>query len=202
MATTRRDEMEAAAACLDVELDWIGLPEGEWRPADLEGRLGQVIGRFRPDIIYAPSRIDFHPEHLKVARALARSLNAADSRQPAPELRIYGVQVPLTPLLANLVVEVGRSEGRLHDALAAHRSQRPSLDPCLRHRRYLGQLYGLAGAEEFWRLTAEQYERLHRDANARPPERAFRGLRYYAWSDPLAYLRGLEERRRSARLVG
>ncbi len=202
MAVTRRAELEAAAVCLDVELDWIGVPEGEWRAEGLERRLVEAIGRFRPDIIYAPSRIDFHPEHDKVARALASALRFTDSeRPPRPELRIYPIQVPLTPMLANLIVEIDPSDGQLRDALDAHRSQRASLDPCLRHRRYLGRLYRLAGAEELWRLTADQYERLHHDPPPRPPGRVFRGLRYYAWSDPLAYLRGLAERRRLLRLA-
>ncbi len=201
MAATRRAEMEDAAACLDIDLDWIGMPEGEWQQHDLEDRLAQVLRRYRPDTIYAPSRVDFHPEHEKVARALAGAL-ATDCESPSPaELRIYSIQVPLTPILSNLIVPVDQPEPRLDKALAAHRSQLGSLEPCRRHRRYLGRLHGLGDAEELWRLTAEQYQRLHRDPPRRPPGRIFRGLRYYAWSDPLAYLRGLGERRRLVRRV-
>ncbi len=209
MAATRRAEMEESASCLDVELDWIGVPEGEWQPRDLEDRLARVLRQYRPDAVYAPSRIDFHPEHLKVARALARSLvlcmrgaNVLDTdsgSRSRPELRIYAIQVPLTPMLSNVIVPVDTSEPRLAGAFAAHHSQLGSLEPSLRHRRYLGRLYGLGGAEELWRLSAGQYHRLHRDPPRRSPGRTFRGLRYYAWSDPLAYLRGLAERRRLAR---
>lgn len=201
MAARRRAEMADAAACLDVELDWIGVPEGEWRPRDLADRLARVLRRYRPDTIYAPSRIDYHPEHEKVAQALAVALNAGSGSPSRAELRIYSIQVPLTPMLSNLIVPVDPSEPRLLKALAAHRSQFGSFAPCLRHRLYLGRFYGLGGAEELWRLSAEQYQRLHRDEPRRPGVRVFRGLRYYAWSDPLAYLRGLGERRRLAGLA-
>ena len=208
MAATRRAEATAAAAGLDAELDWIGLPEGEWASEDLEKRLLEVLEQLRPHTVYAPSRVDFHPEHEKVARALASALavhlSSENGLAPTPdgascELRIYPIQVPLTPVLTNLVVPVDPSEPRLLEALAAHSSQLDSLKRCLRHRRYVGRLYGLGGAEELWRLTAAQYEQLHRAPPRRPLAGVFRGLRYYAWSDPLAYLRGRGERRRLAR---
>ncbi len=158
--------------------------------------------RFRPETIYAPSRIDYHPEHEKVARALAHALAAIDGENLETELRIYPVQVPLTPALANLVLTVNLAEPKLENALRAHHTQLGSLERCLRHRLYVGRFYGIGGAaEEFWCLTPAQYRRLHNEPPARPLVRTFRGLRYYAWSDPLAYLVGLRERRRLARIA-
>ena len=197
-AAVRRGEAEAAAAELDVELDWLGLPEGEWRISTLADRLAEILRRECPEIVYAPSRIDFHPEHERVARALARALDAAQGGDP--EVRIYAAQVPLTPRLANLVVEVDLEAPRLVGALGAHRSQLGSLERCLRRRLYAGRLYRLpAAGETFWRVTSRQYRRLHQEPPDIPLHHTFRGLRYYAWSDPLAYLRGLGERRRLAR---
>ncbi len=197
MAATRRAEMAAAAAHLDVELEWIGLPEGEWQAGTLEGRFADLLSRFSPDTIYAPSRIDFHPEHERVARALGRALAGPDGEDT--EIRIYAVQVPLTPRLANLVVAVDLEAPRLEAAFRAHRSQLGSLERCLRRRRYAGRCYRMKkAAETFWRVTPAQYRQLHRQAPPRPLHRTFRGLRYYAWSDPLAYLHGLAERRRLA----
>ena len=69
-----------------------------------------------------------------------------------------------------------------------------------RRRRYAGRLYRMPGpAETFWELAPARYRQLHQRAPRRPLHRTFRGLRYYAWSDPLAYLRGLGERRRLLR---
>ena len=211
-AAARLGEMEAAAAHLGVELEWLGLPEGDWRVPDLGERLADVLTRFRPRTIYAPSRVDFHPEHEKVARALGRALAAPPTRNGSRiqevEIRIYAVQVPLTPRLANLAVAVDLEAPRLIGALRAHHSQRGSLERCLRRRRYAGRLYRIRSSEEepptgaaetFWRLTPEQYQQIHQRPPDRPLHRTFRGLRYGAWSDPLAYLWGLGERRRLAR---
>ena len=198
MAATRHAEMEAAAAGLDVELDWIGLPEGDWQVLTLERRLADVLTRFRPGIIYAPSRIDFHPEHERVARALVGAL-AAREPQEDTELRIYAVQVPLTPRLANLVVAVDLAAPKLNAAFHAHRSQLGSLERCLRRRRYAGRCYRLEAAETFWRVTPTRYQQLHSEAPSQPLHRTFRGMHYYAWSDPLAYLLGRGERRRLAK---
>ena len=74
-----------------------------------------------------------------------------------------------------------------------------SLLRCLRMKRYAARWWGVAGqAEEFWELTAAQYCALHRQPPTRPLVRTFRGLRSFALTDPLAYGRGLLERRRLA----
>ncbi len=220
MARTRRREAEAAAVRLDVELEWMGLPEGDWHLKTLASQLREILARARPRVIYAPSRVDFHPEHVRVARALAQALSGSleAGEIEAPEVRIYAVQVPLTPILANLIVAIGTSASgfetgfekripaEIRSSLRAHRSQIGTLERCLRHRRNVGRLYGLRAAEEFWRLSARQYSHLHREPAecedaAQPRADVFRGLRYYAWSDPLATLFGLSERRRLAELV-
>src|SRR5262245_198206 len=101
MARRRRQEAEAGARILDVDrLAWLGAPEGEWSAEQLQPALRALIERFAPDVIYAPSRIDFHPEHHKAAYALALALAATAL---APRVRVYQVQVPLTPILTNLV---------------------------------------------------------------------------------------------------
>ena len=199
MARTRRGEIEAAVAHLDAELEWLGMPEGEWGHTDLAKRLRRVLERERPEVIYGPSRIDFHPEHEKVARALASACAelVGDRR---PEVRIYPVQVPLTPILANLIVPLAAVGSQLTLAFGAYRSQLGSIERCLRQRRYAGRYYGLDAVEELWRLSTAQYERLHRGPASPSLERAFRGLRYYAWSDPAAYLQGRGMRRRLAAL--
>lgn len=197
MAAARRLEAEAAARTLDAELVWLGLPEGEWRPESLESPLRELLARLTPELVYAPSRVDFHPEHEKTARALAAALAHGESE---PTVRIYPVQVPLTPTLANLVVPVAGVLGQIREALGCYRTQTGSLRACLRRRRYSARLFRVRGpAEELWQVSSGRYRRLHGDPPSGPP-RAFRGLRYYAWSDPLAYLVGQAERRRLSRL--
>ena len=202
MARRRRREMEHAAETLGVELEWLGLEEGTWEEEAAARHLGELLSDLQPQLIYAPSCVDFHPEHARVSRLLAVVL-AADPPVPAPTLRVYPGQVPLTSALCNLVAPVDLSDPRLRAGFAAHASQLGSLERCLRHRRYTGLRHELGGgAEEFWQMTPSAYVRLHHQSGESSTRSPFRGLRYYAFSDPLAYLRGRLQRRLLARRAG
>lgn len=194
MASRRKLEAEEAGRLMRVEsLKWLGLPEGEWGLSDMTRALVTVLQEFAPDIVYAPSQLDFHPEHLKVAHALALAL-ATLSNLPA-RLRIYQIQVPLTTLLVNLVADVSSLSLRCDAVLAAYVSQIGSVHCTYRQRGYAAQRHGISlQAEEFWDMSASRYIRLHRDFPIHRPY-AFRGLRYFPLTDPLAYLVGRQERR-------
>jgi LmbE family N-acetylglucosaminyl deacetylase len=198
MRLQRRREAGLASRLRRVDrLEWIGLPEGEWSTPDLQRPLAALMEEIEPDIIYAPSRIDFHPEHFRVAHALALALGA--SRSPAIgdiRVRIYQVQVPLNPLITNLVADVSTVKTASEAALRAYVSQAGSIQSAYRQRRYGASWYGIAGqAEQFCELPAQRYVALHRESPALWPK-AFRGLRYFPMTDPLAYLAGMSERRR------
>ncbi len=198
VAAARRAEAQAAAQLMQVErLEWFGLAEGNWSVAELASRLRSLLDEFAPDVVYAPSLIDFHPEHLKVAHALALALDAPAARRPSDlTIRIYSVSVPLTPRLVNLIADVSSVMPRCRAVLAAYASQVASIECCYRHRRYGALLHRMSGEiEEFWQLPAEQYVRLHRQPPSAWP-RVFRGLRNFPLTDPLAYLVGFGARRR------
>ncbi|HYF64991.1 MAG TPA: hypothetical protein VD886_19355, partial [Herpetosiphonaceae bacterium] len=151
-------------------------------------------------VIYAPSRVDFHPEHWRVAQALALAL-ADGAAPPGVRVRAYQVQVPLTAILVNLVTPVGDVQARSQAVYAAYQTQRGSLARTARMRRYAAGFYGLEGSgEEFWQLSAAQYARLHRGPLASWP--GFRSLRPHALSDPLAYWHGRGARRRLRLIAG
>jgi N-acetylglucosamine malate deacetylase 1 len=198
MSRQRRVEAGHAARLLQVDrLEWIGLDEGAWAVSALKDRLKILIEGVKPDIIYAPSRIDFHPEHLRVAHALALALGeAAESRDIATRVRIYQIQVPLNPALINLVADVSGTLAQREAVLRAYASQTDNIRWCNRQKRYSGVWYRSAGhAEVFWEVSAHQYVNLHCEPVERWPS-AFRGMRNFPLSDPLAYLVGMRERRR------
>jgi LmbE family N-acetylglucosaminyl deacetylase len=198
MSEQRRAEASAAARLLGVvSLEWLGLHEGDWDLRELQSRLETLLDGIEPDLIYAPSRIDFHPEHHRVAHALARALEAHLAVRPRPlDVRIYSVQVPLTPALANVVVDVSNVANRCHEVLRSYTSQAGSVECSYRQRRYGALLHGVRGeVEEFWELAAARYVALHLDVPEQWPG-AFRGLRNFALTDPFAYLTGQRERRR------
>lgn len=201
MARVRRREAAAAVRALGAShYEWLGLPEGDWPVAKLEEELRRVFAQLAPDILYAPSRIDFHPEHHRVAHALALVLGAATWTRRTPIVRIYQAQVPLTPILTNLVVETEAVSAETRAAFAAHASQRSSIARSLRMRRYAGRYYqASAEAEELWQLTDSQYSELHDSACASWSR--YSSLRDHPIYDPRAYSSRLGERRMLARQV-
>ena len=202
MVRRRRQEAERAAEMLNVDLVWMGLPEGSWWEGEAVSPLVGVISSVAPDVIYAPSRVDFHPEHRRVAAALARALEGGLA---GAVVRIYEVQVPLTSRLVNQVADISAVASRCRQAMEAYRTQLGSLRRTLRGKRYTGLRYRAGSvSESFWEVSAAEYSALH-PPNLQPPRSVFRGLRALPFSDPLAYLRGREERSRlsvAARTTG
>lgn len=239
MALRRKREAQTAAMALGVDrVEWFGLPEGDWTEEQLQSGLQALLHQFSPDLIYAPSRVDFHAEHRRVAHALAAVLACASApsssgdealdgdnhesdpahttgglrtdlspghssgQLPSLMIRIYQVQIPLTPVLTNLVAPTSGVGVETAAALNAYSTQVDNVPRALRQRRYAARFYGLKDqAEEFWQMTADQYCRLHRQAPDDRPVTMFRGLRSGPFTDPLAYLQGRSERWRLAALV-
>jgi LmbE family N-acetylglucosaminyl deacetylase len=198
MALQRHREARHAAELMQVErLELIGLPEGEWSVSQLQTALRALIEEIEPGVIYAPSRIDFHPEHFKVAHALALALGEINApRMNAIRVRIYQVQVPLNPLLSNMVTDVSPVRSDYETVLRAYESQAGTIQCAYRQRHYSAALHRIAGqAEEFWEISAQRYAAVHAESPERWP-RVFRGLRNFPLSDPLAYLAGMNERRK------
>ncbi|HEY0069498.1 MAG TPA: PIG-L family deacetylase, partial [Chloroflexia bacterium] len=107
----RESEATAAMRVLGpLDLVQLGLPEGHWKARDLQLPLEALLQQDRPTRIYAPSCVDFHPEHVKVAQVLADTLRSLEGSARI-KVRVYELQVPLTPALANIAVEVGGSAG-------------------------------------------------------------------------------------------
>lgn len=197
MAAQRQAEARTAAQLMGVDrLAWLGLPEGDCSPAALKQSLLTVLEEVRPALIYAPSRIEFHPEHMKVAHALALALDDWVTTDDAPIMRIYQIQVPLASSVCNVVTDVSSIAEECEAVLDAYTSQMGSIQSTLRMRRYGAALHDIAKqVEQFWEIPVSRYAALH---GSRPQEwpAVFRGVRYFPLSDPLAYLAGRAERRR------
>lgn len=200
MARRRQQEAELGSQSLGARLEWLGLPEDAWQPEQLQAALHALFQEWLPHLVYAPSRIDFHPEHQRVVQALAAVLgDYSDSHLRA--IRVYPVQVPLTPVLTNLVTPIADVMPQVSAVLRAYVTQKDNMGRAMRQRRYAAHLYGLrGGAEELWQMSPEQYAWLHRSLESASMS-TFRGLRGNAWSDPLAYLTGVSARR-AARAAG
>jgi LmbE family N-acetylglucosaminyl deacetylase len=195
MVQTRRSEAQAASDFIGVRnLHWLGLPEGEWDDDQLIPELLKHIEDISPDIIYAPTILDYHPEHRRVGHCLA-AVVLTDA-----VIRIYTLHIPLSHL-ANIRVDVSREISAVGELFAIYQTQVSSLLRGLRLRRYAAALNDCGMAmEEFWELSGAAYKRSHLDINA--PIRV-RGLRYWSFTDPLSYMIGWKARRAIAdRSVG
>jgi LmbE family N-acetylglucosaminyl deacetylase len=186
----RQKEARRAIAALGATAELFDFPEGEWRVDALASALHRRLAQFRPTIVYAPSTIDFHPEHRRVAVELARS-----GLQDV-EFRMYEVQVPLTPLLANSYVTGDRSAHRLkRAALANYRSQRPSFLWLARREIYNSIVYGTSRTiEVFASVTPQAYAAIITTTAGN----TFHGMRPRPLTDPLAWIVGLRARHRAA----
>jgi LmbE family N-acetylglucosaminyl deacetylase len=174
-------------------VEWLAAPEGAWQVDDLYIRLQTLLEEVQPTIIYAPSCVDYHPEHRKTAHLLAQALGP----EANPCVRVYQVQTPLTRLLVNLVADIAPVAEFLPPIFITYATQQGNLPAVLRARRYNMDYYGAGRPVEiFWELTAAQFCRLHQTPADQWQLGAFRSLRHRPYSDPLAYLWGRTARAR------
>lgn len=184
----RADEVEAAGATLGVqEMRQLGLPEGAWQESRLREALAPLIAR--ADVVYGPSCVDFHPDHLRVAAILA------DLMQPEQVVRVYELGVPLTPILANCVADVRTVREQRERALAAYVTQAEALRPGRRAARYRTALYGGSDVEVFWEIPGQGFRAAMAKGNWTWRTTPFRGFRPRPLTDLLPFVCG-----RSARL--
>lgn len=128
----REGEARAAAACLGVkELEFLRLPDGRLAESEgVEDRLGELVRRFRPDVVYAPSPWESHPDHWATARALARVLR---EREDGPVWWAYEIWTPLIP---SHLVDIGPAWEQKRQAILCYETQ-------LRYVDYLSRIEGL-----------------------------------------------------------
>lgn len=202
MARRRREESRAAGRCLELtSSEWLALPEGAWDDRVLVEKLRDVLQRGAPHVVYAPSRVDFHPEHIRVAGVLARALSPNPAVPSGVTIRVYEMHVPLTPVLVNLVTPVGAALALTRAAMGCYVTQIGSIERTFRMRHYGASLFRRQEpVESFWEMDADTYRAVHGQL-APSADTAFRGLRARPFVDPLAYLRGLRARRDLRKLV-
>jgi LmbE family N-acetylglucosaminyl deacetylase len=192
MAHRRRNEAEEAAAALGVrKLVWLGRQEGRWKAAEAALALRPLVDE--AEVVYAPSVVDYHPEHAAVAGVAAGLVTNEQL------VRVYEVGVPLTPTLANCVADISEVAGLKARALAAYETQRAAAVACVRMQRYRARMYGLDATEIFWQLPGDAYARVTALGDWRGGESPFRGIRERPFTDPLSALVGLRRRHELAR---
>lgn len=193
MARQRQQEATRAMSLLGVtDLIWMSLPESQWDADAGRAGLKHHYQDIQPDIVYAPCGLDYHPEHRKVAACLASVVTSGQV------LRIYTLHVPLGTL-TNLHVDVSDQQELISTLFKLYSSQQGSLLRGLRMRRYSAARHGATKAvEEFCQLIGLQYRRAHMSCAGEP--RVY-GMRYWAFTDLLCFIRGAGERKKFGRAL-
>ena len=192
-APVRDCEATAAASVLGGTWQALRLPEGDWSPTECRCKLQEAVNDLQPAVIYAPSCVDFHPQHLQIAHELAAVLRELSA---SVRVRVYEVGVPLTPVLANRIAVLGEAAPIKERALAAYSTQKLSLGPMCRLQRYNRRLYRASGSlEVFYELTSAEYVNFMARGHWRTDKTSpFRGIRGRPFLDPLIYVFGMRAR--------
>lgn len=187
LAARRKREVRAATDILGVhELILLDMPERSWDRSRARAALAPLIAA--SDVVYAPSCVDVHPDHIGVAHLVASLVG------PRQLVRVYEIGVPLTPMLVNLVADISAVEGRKRRALACFTTQMEGLIPLERLARYRNPLYGLAACEVFWELPAQVYSRVVLQSDWDGDASPFWAVPLRPFRDPRAFLAGWRTR--------
>ncbi|MDH3457918.1 MAG: PIG-L family deacetylase [Gemmatimonadota bacterium] len=191
-AAMRAAELRNAMAQLGVGLvTSLRYPERTGNQQDVRDRLAPLIDSAQ--IVYAPSCVDFHPDHLWVAQAVAAVI------RPDQVVRAYELGVPLTPILANCVLDTAAVADAKRAALACFATQTMTMAPLHRGARYRSALYGHTHCEVFWELSGRAYRALMQTHAWGFEDTPFRGIRRHPLTDPWAFFLGTRARRRLRR---
>jgi len=143
IAASRLEESRAALA----ELGGGDVRAGEFRdrrleddPAALRAALAREIAAFRPDLVFAPSPVEIHPDHRALAAALVALASSAVPALSDAAVAFYEVSQPIRP---NFLFDCGRHAEAKARAAKAFISQNGSRD-------YPGFV---AGLNSFRRMT-------------------------------------------------
>ncbi len=165
---TRRSETEAAARHLGIQrLIFWEEPDGALAAnARNAERLRETLVETRPELVYIPSFLEFHPDHRVITHLLEMALEGL------PWGFMCGVYEASTPIPANVLVDISEQMEAKLLAVREHRSQMASLD-------YPGIVTGLGRwrtgpfswrlqyAEAFYLVEVGDYIALWREALGR-----------------------------------
>jgi LmbE family N-acetylglucosaminyl deacetylase/GT2 family glycosyltransferase len=123
LAEIRAEESRRAGRVLGVhDVRFAGFADGELgAETALVETLRRELEEFRPELVYAPSPFELHPDH----RAASHACSAALARGPRRRVLLYGVN---TPVPASFLLDVTPSREIKRSALACFESQLDGVD--------------------------------------------------------------------------
>ena len=164
----RKEEARRATGILGIKnLIFLDEPETQLKAnKKLLRTLAEIFDKLRPDLVYLPSFIDNHIDHLELNRIFFRLV-----RQLNMEFNVCAYEA-WTPILPNIIVDIGTVIAKKEQALKEYKSQIRQVDYvnvtlALNRCRSVMNLQGRSYAEAFFFTTCKEYvdlmEELHLD---------------------------------------
>jgi N-acetylglucosamine malate deacetylase 1 len=134
LAARRRDEALAAAAVIGATADVWEHHDGQLQPSlDLRWQVVREIRSYRPDLVLTHRPNDYHPDHRAVGDVVRDACYLVTVPALVPEVPALARDPVVgylpdrftkpTPMLGDVVVDVGPYVEQIVDMLACHRSQ-------------------------------------------------------------------------------
>lgn len=116
IASLRKKEAELSGKILGIDkIYFYGLPDGSLNSHASEARkaLKDVVNNYKPDLIYAPSAVDFHPDHRAVFEMTYNLLKRGAS------IAFYEIY---SPIRFNLLIDITEVMQIKSEAFAVYRT--------------------------------------------------------------------------------
>jgi LmbE family N-acetylglucosaminyl deacetylase len=163
LVRARKMEAEAAAHILGVgQVSFLDFPDGALEASrESVGRVRELLGACRPDVVYLPFPVDRHRDHIETGRIFS-----AASAGLAPVCRVFAYEV-WSPLYPNCMVDISPVVERKRAALRQYATQLPDNDYLhsvlgLNAYRSMVHLGSRGYAEAFYSSSPQGYRRLCR----------------------------------------
>ena len=156
----RRKESHRAASIIGIDrLVFLDNEDARLQPdKETISRLHALLKEVRPDIIYVPFLLDYHPDHIATNSILIEAMRGYD------DFVCYGYEV-WTPLLPNCFVDVSEHLDRKRSALEQFETQTKRFNMVgaslgLSKYRSVMNGHGDHFVESFFRCSPREYARL------------------------------------------
>ena len=165
LGQTRKLESRTAADLLGIkELIFLDAPDGKLNETpEIVDRVYRILEEKKPNLIYAPSIVDNHPDHRATNRIIRLALETLP-KEITSGILIRGYEV-WTPAPANRMVDISSEEALKRQAIDLFASQTKFMDYArvilgLNQYRSMVHLHGRSTAEAFWECTWDEYKTL------------------------------------------
>ncbi|SDM54677.1 PIG-L deacetylase family protein [Sediminibacillus halophilus] len=162
LSTVRKAEINQIQPILGInQVSYCDLPDGHVRDRpELSGIIAEHIQRLQPDIIYATTFVDAHPDHVATAEALADSLEQVDNVDPV--IRLYEINCPFPPAAINCLIDISETLPAKHQAIDVFQSQAIAFDGFLELNRMKAHLAenAIDAAEGFLQLSSREFQKI------------------------------------------